>query len=204
MRLGRRSAALLALGWGLRAGAQPKPVAPDVMRILPLVGTQRDLARWQAEAGAAPHVEPLAGELLWVYAAQGERGLRTLSRRELDALPPVPGGLRQRAIGNLVDRIAGHERLIGSKGLTLIAVGGVFEASMLLWDYFWQQPNLPWVGDPVVVLPARDLLLVSGSDDAAALARMRQIAAEMHAQAERPLSLQPLRRHDGRWQPFLT
>jgi hypothetical protein len=61
---------------------------------------------------------------------------------------------------------------------------------------------LPVTGDPVVMAPTRDRLLVAGADDPDALAALADAAAEALSKTEQPLSAQALRLRDGTWVDF--
>src|SRR5581483_10723060 len=60
-------------------------------------------------------------------------------------------------------------------GIHDVVAGGLFESSLLLVDSFWSQENFELRGSPVVFIPARHVLLVVGSEDAAALGAARRI-----------------------------
>jgi hypothetical protein len=60
----------------------------------------------------------------------------------------------------------------------------------------------PVKGDPVALVPNRDTLIVTGSDDSAGLASMAALAEKARAHP-RPLLSIPLRLEGDRWTPFL-
>lgn len=53
-------------------------------------------------------------------------------------------------------------KIIGGNGSYGIAVGGDFEASLILSQNFWTKDNLKVDGDFVIAIPNRDLLFVTG------------------------------------------
>lgn len=63
--------------------------------------------------------------------------------------------------------------------------------------------RLPLVGDPVVLVPAREALLVTGSKDATGQAALVAFAEKVLLEKPRHISMSMLR-HDGKnWQPFM-
>lgn len=61
---------------------------------------------------------------------------------------------------------------------------------------------LPVKGDPVVLAPTRNTLLVAGADDMSALLALADAAAETLSTTDQPLSARPLRLRDGKWADF--
>lgn len=61
----------------------------------------------------------------------------------------------------------------------LIDAGGTYEASLLLADELWSGDQFKVDGDIVVAVPARDVLVVTGSHNRTAIARLRTLAAEL-------------------------
>src|SRR5690606_13906427 len=58
-------------------------------------------------------------------------------------------------------------------------------------------------GDPVAMVPARDSLLITGSDDVDGLRLMHDLAQQQLAEDPRPLSGIPLRLVDDEWEDWL-
>jgi hypothetical protein len=70
---------------------------------------------------------------------------------------------------------------------------------LILHDLIWQ---LPVKGEHVAMVPHRDLLLVTGTDDEVGLAKMAEIAA-IEMNGNRVVSAIPVRLHGTTWQPFI-
>jgi len=85
--------------------------------------------------------------------------------------------------------------------LTLPGEQGFFEASLLLLDDVWDVQLAPHLkGRPVVTMPFRDLVFVTGSEDVEGLQRVRKLEADTQTQQlVHPLSRQFLVRRDGAW-----
>jgi len=64
--------------------------------------------------------------------------------------------------------------------MSMIVAGGSYEASLLLLDDVWSKGPVPAKvdGDVVVAIPARDLLMVTGSRNRAGVDRLRELATK--------------------------
>jgi hypothetical protein len=104
--------------------------------------------------------------------------------------------LRSRALHNL-DAMLGGVSLHGSFPALMVSFGGI-ESSLLLADAFWERIDLP--GDPVVAVPARDVLLITGSESVAGLAKARRCVERVHFAGTHHLLVRDLlERRGDRW-----
>jgi uncharacterized protein YtpQ (UPF0354 family) len=76
----------------------------------------------------------------------------------------------------------------GADGILRMSVGGDYDASLLLADDIWSSGRIKVDGDIVVAVPGKGVLLVTGSRNRAAIARLRARAAEL---ATGPYGLTP-------------
>jgi hypothetical protein len=155
--------------------------------ILPLVRTE-----------GGPLSQHLVGELWIQYAVESRNAFASLGPQDLEPLRIEPRALKRMALDNLRQRIppvhvTGHS---GRYILTLPGEGGHFEASLLLLDEVWEHQATLVKGDVVAALPARDLLFVTGTEEAQGL---DQVKALMTQNVEHPLSQQLLVRRAGAW-----
>jgi uncharacterized protein YtpQ (UPF0354 family) len=120
--------------------------------------------------------EPLNSELVVVYAEDRPGALRFLSTRD-DVGDRAQ--LHDLALDNLRVLLPKIEMRTGADGIFLISAGGDFEASLLLTDELWSSGQIKVDGDIVVAVPAKDVLLVSGSHNRAGIARLRRLAADL-------------------------
>ena len=116
-------------------------------------------------------VEPLNGELVVVYAENRLGALRILSSRDDVG---HRARLRNAALTNLSRLLPKIEIRPGSDGVLL---GGEFDASLLLADNLWSG-QVKVDGDIVVAVPAKDVLIATGSHNAPGLVRLRAAAAK--------------------------
>jgi uncharacterized protein YtpQ (UPF0354 family) len=122
--------------------------------------------------------ERLNAEIIIVYAEDRPESLRLLQPRDIASTGLDPGRLKTLAISNL-RRLFGkidYER--EEDGLYILSVDGISESGLVLLPEIWTKKTMPVKGDFVIAIPTRSLVLVTGSDERAAVARMRKIAAE--------------------------
>ena len=102
------------------------------------------------------------------------------------------------ALNNVLSRVEGLT--LHGEDPFLLAVGGRFEASLLLAGQVWDDLATRVQGDLVLAVPAHDVLLVSGTGDPARYGRFKDTVAQAweNAPADR-LCSQILRWGSGTW-----
>lgn len=145
--------------------------------------------------------EELSGDLVVVYAVDREKNMAFLPPKRFAELGLSKGDLRRLAVKNVMALLPRIETR-GGDGLFMITAGGDYEASLLLADAFWEKRPVKVKGDYVVAVPTRDLLLVSGSDDTAGIAKLREIARKAVGEASYALTDALFVRRDGRFVPL--
>ncbi len=86
--------------------------------------------------------------------------------------------------------------------ILLISAGGDYEASLLLIDDIWSGGQIKVDGDIVVAVPARDVLLVTGSRNRTGLKKVRELAAKYVAEGRYELTDMLFVYRDGRFSKF--
>ena len=165
-------------------------------QIVPLVRT--------AAAAAGTVAEPLTGDLVVVYAFDLDNHFGPVRPHDLRRLELDPSRLRAIAIANLRARLPPLQRN-GRSGVWMLinpGSGGVYEASLLLLDDVWTALADDVKGDLVVAVPARDLLFVTGSSDAAGIERVKAMTADAFARQDNAISSGLYVRRDGAWSPW--
>jgi uncharacterized protein YtpQ (UPF0354 family) len=152
----------------------------DRSRIVPLIKDRQwfDQVQRRGREQTPPAelvAEPLNSELVVVYAENRLGTLRILSSRD-DVGDRAR--LRELALTNLSRLLPKIEIRPGADGVLLISAGGGFDASLLLAENLWSSDQIKVDGDIVVAVPAADALVVTGSRNAAGLARLRAVAAK--------------------------
>jgi uncharacterized protein YtpQ (UPF0354 family) len=119
--------------------------------------------------------EPFNSDLVVVYAENRLGTLRILSNRD-DVGDRAR--LREASLTNLSRVLPKIEIRPGADGVLLITAGGEFDASLLLADNIWTGGQVKVDGDIVVAVPAKNVLIATGSHNAPGLARLRAAAAK--------------------------
>lgn len=182
----------------------------DVARIVPVIkeanflNDMRQGALGDRVAGAVH--ERYNDQLIILYAEDRQHSIRYLSNDDLDRLGIDRAGLREMAVENL-GRLLPPMEARGRNGAYMLIADGIHEASLLLFDdiwagEIWRTGSLPVTGDLVVAVPARGMLLVTGSQDAAGLAMTREVADDVAANDPYAVTNQLFVYRDGRFQPF--
>jgi uncharacterized protein YtpQ (UPF0354 family) len=175
---------------------------PGLERVVPLVRDAGFVASAPAGPGGGLVAEPLVADLYVVYAFDQPRALRYSTHQDLARLGLVAGpALRERALDNLRERLedVGEE---GDDACGRLVAGGVFEASLLLVDDLWDALEPIVEGTLVVSVPARDVLLYTGSAVPGGLRSLRAARDHVLAVGDHLVSETLLARVDGRWERF--
>ena len=156
----------------------------DRSRIVPVIKDRKwlfDLRQTlKAQGKEQEHLsESFNDELIIVYAEDDPTRMRFLSADEDVGVSPQE--LRALAIENLRRILPKIEMRVGDHVL-LISAGGDYEPSLLLLDEIWSGGQIKVNGDIVVAIPARDVLLVTGSRDRTGVRRLRELAAKLAAE----------------------
>jgi uncharacterized protein YtpQ (UPF0354 family) len=143
--------------------------------------------------------EPLNSDLVVVYAENRLGALRILSSRDVGDRTR----LGDAALINLSRLLPKIEIRPGSDGGPLISAGGEFDASLLLADNLWSGGQVKVDGDIVVAVPAKDVLIATGSRNAPGLARLRAAALKF-ASGPNGLTTALFVYRDGKFMRFET
>jgi uncharacterized protein YtpQ (UPF0354 family) len=171
--------------------------------VVPLIELARD-----GDVAPGWIAEPLAGDLVVTYAFDTPHGLTPVHANDLRRLNVGPEFLRMLAVGNLAQRVKQMECHEPVPQLNMLTCGGKFEASLLLLDPYWPQlaEQARIEGELVVAVPARDVVVFTGSRSRAGLAAMTECIASLHANPKvtHRLSRRMFARKDGLWRTVRT
>ncbi len=157
----------------------------DRSRIVPIIKDRKWLADLHATLGARgageEHLfDSFNNELVVVYAEDDPMRMRYLTTREDIGVDRKE--IRALAVANLKRILPKIEMRNHDNVFSIISVGGDYEASLLLIDDIWSGGQIKVNGDIVAAVPARDVLLVTGSRNRTGLKKVRELAAEFAAQ----------------------
>lgn len=158
----------------------PARIVPVVKDRAWLVEAQRVVRETGGEESPPNAYEVLNDELIVLYAEDTPTNIRYLTRGDLTELNLQDASLKGRSVQNLMALLPPIE-LYGGDGVYMIAAGGTYEASLLLADSIWDSGQIEVRGDYVVAIPARDVLLITGSDDPDNIAKLRGMVAAVIA-----------------------
>ena len=175
----------------------PRMQATD-LRPLPLLVTARD---YRYAGPIEPVLDDFVTGLAVVYAPGPPYGHHLVSLRDLDRLGWSRQMLRRKAIEALDSR-CGAVRIHGQPPALMLSFDGL-ESSLLLADKIWDDLADVVPGDVVAGVPARDVVIVTGSRSPSGLERVRRAVDRMFfAHQRHPLSGRLLIRRGGTWSSF--
>ena len=138
-------------------------------------------------------------ELVIVYALDEANRTRYLMANE--RLPVERKDLRRLAVQNLGD-ILPDVQMRQLEGVVLLKAGGDYEASLLLFDGIWRDGPVKVDGDIIVAVPAKDVLLVTGSNNREGIETLRVVAAKLKAESRYEITDTLFVYRDGRFVKF--
>ena len=141
-------------------------------------------------------VDDFNDELIVVYAEDDPNRTRYLTSDEIQM---DRAELRKLALANLEQLPPKIEMRNHDNVFSIMSAGGDYEASLLLFDHIWSGGQIKVDGDIVVAVPARDVLLITGSKNRKGLQVVRAMAADMMAKASHRLTDTLFVYRDGRF-----
>jgi uncharacterized protein YtpQ (UPF0354 family) len=193
--------------WSRPSGAPSSATAAlDRSRIVPVIKDRQWLAdlhnTLKARGVDKPPdfiVDDFNDELIVVYAEDDPNRTRYLTTEEVKM---DRGELRALAVANLKRLLPKIEMRNHDNVFSLLSAGGDYEASLLLFDDIWSDGQIKVDGDIVVAVPARDVLLITGSKNRKGLKVVRAMAADMAAKQPHRLTDTLFVYRDGRFKRF--
>jgi uncharacterized protein YtpQ (UPF0354 family) len=140
-------------------------------------------------------------ELLVLYAEDTPNNMRYLTDDDVSELGIRREDLRPLAVENL-RRLLPDVNMAGDGGVFLMQAGGDYEASLLLIESIWSSGQIEVDGEIVVAIPARGILMVTGSGNKAGLKTVRELAAKTSAEAAYRLTPHLFVFRSGRFEVF--
>ncbi|MBP7864886.1 MAG: DUF1444 family protein [Acidobacteria bacterium] len=166
----------------------------DKSRIVPVIkdriwleGVMASSPLKDAKPGFGLVFEELCPDLRVVYAVDTDQSVRFLKEEDLEAVKVRREELRELACKNLRRLLPSLDRA-GGDGVFLLEAGGMYEASLLLLESIWDPEILPVRGEFVLAVPTRDILMITGSEDADGLRKVRKLAPRIWEEGPYSLS----------------
>lgn len=180
----------------------------DRTKIVPIIKdrpwleeTRRALLESGVEKAPENVFENFNEDLAIVYAEDSPKNIRYLSPEDLNSAKLNRSELRELACANLKRLLPKMEK-VGGNGVYMITAGGDYDASLLLFDSIWDSEQWDVRGDIVVAVPARDLLLVTGSKDRQGIKKVKNLVEEASAGGSYRLTKKLFVRREGKFQEF--
>ena len=188
---------------------KPAVATVDRARIVPVIkdrawlaDNERGLmARGVKSAGMPARFvsETFNDELVILYAIDEANRMRYLMANE--TIGVERDKLRRLAIENL-NRILPKIEMHQGGDIAMMTAGGDYEASLLLFDDIWRDGKIKMNGDIVVAVPAKDVLLITGSKSRKGIAGVRELAAKYKAESRYEITDTLFVYRDGRFTRF--
>ena len=175
----------------------------SMSQLIPILKSTSPFAH-QGEAIAfseedSPVMRDFAADLSVLYAFNQPDYLAYATNRELSQNGVTAEQLHSVAVSNISKHIGEVVFRQLDDGLYGVTCGGVLEASLLLLDGLWEKLTSQLPGIPLAVVPARDLLFVTGSKVPGSMQKIAKCARVPVANKALALSQTILARTNGQW-----
>ncbi len=156
--------------------------------ILPVIKDYRyleEMNRLRADSETQQLFEKYNDNLYIFYVEDTETCINYLNEDDLKTLNIPLSELKEIAIQNLnnFENIEKH----GENGYYMIVADGNYESSLILLD-IWNQENFPVNGEIIIGIPARELVLITGSEDFENIERLKNTIQEINEEGDHIVS----------------
>ncbi len=181
-------------------------LAENIVPVIKDTAWLAEVARVTSEHGQdsppALYTRAFTEGLVVVYAEDTPTNIRYVGRADIEEIGVADDSIVELSIENLLGRLP-EIQVHGSDGLYMVTAGGYFEPSLMLVDDMWNADNFDVQGETVVCVPARDTLLVTGSQDEDNLDKLVEISEEIYAESPYRLTTRLYVWRRGGWQLLL-
>lgn len=146
----------------------------DVKHIVPVI-----LNAVNKKSPIKYYYQTLNEELIVGYVVDNENTMRYILTDNFSALNLSDEKLKNTSVINL-RRSYPHVKIEGSKELYVVSINGDYDASLILYDDLWNHQNFKVKGDIVVAIPAKDALIVTGSENPASIHKMKKAVKSIY------------------------
>ena len=154
-------------------------------------------------AEESPVLKRIGGGLLVAYLLDEGDRFSYVQNRHLRAAGVDADQLHTHALANL-GKLAKGKVTIRQNGPTwALFFDGNLEASLILLDEMWDSALRSYhSGEPVIALPARDVLCFCDASSPAGVAELRALVSRLWPEGDHLISDRLFRRRGGRWVPY--
>lgn len=151
----------------------------DKANIFPVIkdsGYINHITELMSEDGELPFFyEKLNNVLYILYAIDTPSSIKFMPKEDIANLDVKEEELRNLSMSNLMNAIESLQIKGDPSTISMVVADGTYEASFLIYDALWTKETFPVKGDIVVYVPSRDVVIVTGSEDADSLATVKGI-----------------------------
>jgi uncharacterized protein YtpQ (UPF0354 family) len=199
---------------GLKMSEQPiDPKSKDsIFAVIKPADYVTTVAAQSAKAGVNREisfvVENLNDDLRVLYVLDTESSMQMLTKEGVKQTGVAESALRSVAVGNLrkyfSDSPVQIERLeyTGTGKSYLVSLDQNYEAAILLIDDYWNRKNFDVAGDIIAFVPARNVVIVTGSEDREGLRIASDVARNAFEELGYSISPHGYRRGTSGWTRF--
>lgn len=149
------------------------------------------------------HVYEVYNEsLIILYAQNSEHSIHHMTKFELIENNISMDGLKEKATANLLNILPEIQRK-GDDGYYILIAGGDYEASLILDQKLWTSEFFPVNGNMVIGIPARDVLLITGSEDKDNLKRLSEAVKDVFSSGNYLISDKLFIYRSGKFEVYL-
>ena len=174
----------------------PSIIFPRLYAALPSIG-RTDVT---LSAADSPVEKPLAGDVIIFYGRDVGTHYELISNKELAHYSLTRDQLHEVAVENLSDTKK-EIRLHQAEGIHFLRCDGDLEASLLLHAGIWDIVQDQIGGDVLASVPARNVLLISGTKKEQVSELKNKTCAALEHEP-RPISLKLFLRIEGTWKEY--
>ena len=144
--------------------------------------------------------EKINDELYLFFVSNLPNSLKYIYKSEFENLDISMIDLKNIALNNL-ENIEESPQRQGEKGFYGLLLDGNFEASLILLD-IWNKENFEVKGEIIVAIPARDVLLITGSEDQENLIKIKETTADIFNNGDHIISEKLFIYQNGKFEVF--
>jgi uncharacterized protein YtpQ (UPF0354 family) len=175
-------------------------VQKAVAYLKPEVPRADSTAALQLTADDSPVLRAFATGLLTAYLVDDEgETFSYVQGRDLRDAGVRAEELHRQAVANLSELADGRVTVQQSGPVWALFFDGNFEASLMHLDDLWTHGLREYAGDPVVAIPARDVLAFCDAGSVGGVAELRAVVKRVWPTGDHLLSESLYRRVDGIW-----
>lgn len=181
----------------------------DRNRIFPVIKDKNyilqisSMVREKYEDKEMPFLYKKLNDVLYlVFALDTESSMRFLSKKDLIKLELEETDLLPLSIENLKREFAGLSVKGDPASLSMLIADGNYEASFFIVDSLWDKKIFPVQGDIVLHMPARDTVLITGSEDLDGLKRVSEIISDNTNNLAYPITNVGFIRKNDAWELY--